>query len=262
LTENVAAGDMALKRGGRLWAVARNLLCQRFENDESVWNVIRKPQISKLADEIAPGVYFYTTDMADNIMVMLGKRYLSGPDRETSESLKLPKLRREHLISRIALKDAVRMFIREGDGSLIFPIEFYCGHDESGMPVVHGYGHAAEKIDHLYVSLAHKGKAAVAMASEKPVGVDIENIEEKSEDFLRTAFTGREIEWIHKMGDPETAIRIWVAKEAYAKMLGVGLRGDPQRYEVTGADNGMLTIQNCRIQTMKFRENYIVGWTL
>ena len=262
LTDNVAVGDMALNRNGKLWCVARDFICQRFDNDIPVWNAIRKPQLSKLSQEIAPGVYFYSNNSPDSIMILLGRRYLSGPDREISESLKLPKLRREHLISRIVLKDAVRMFIGEDNGELLFPIEFYCDHDKHGRPVLHGYGRAAEKVDNLYVSLAHKGKTAAAIVSERPVGIDLELIEEKPDDFVKMAYTAKEIGLIKEIGCMDTAIRFWVAKEACAKMMGIGLQGDPKRYEISSVNGDVLIIGGSRVQTAKVGTEYIVGWTV
>jgi len=262
LTDNVAVGDMVLKRGGKLWCVARDYIVQRFDNDGAVWDIIRKPQISILSTEIAPGAYIYTGNAPDSMMILIGKRYLNQQDREASEKLGLPKLRREHLVSRIAAKDAVRMFIKKDDEKLLFPIEIYFDHDENGRPVLHGYGKADEKVSNLFMSLAHKEKTAVSIVSEKPVGIDLETIEEKTDDFIKMAYTDREIGLMKEMDNPEAAIRFWVAKEAHAKKTGLGLRGNPKSYEVSAVDGDTLVVGDSRVKTQKLGTEFIVGWTL
>ncbi|MDR2649546.1 MAG: 4'-phosphopantetheinyl transferase superfamily protein [Clostridiales bacterium] len=272
ITDSVISGGMVLKRGGKIWSVARDYILQRFSNIIRVWNVILKPQYYRLAEEIAPNVFFIMTDRPDSTLFMLEKRYLSGPDREVFNSLKVSKKKREFILSRIALKDAVRSYVSDG-GNLMYPIEFYCTHDENGRPAMRGYGNAAEKVDSLYVSVAHKGNAAVAIASREPVGIDLEIIEEKSRDFLETAFTEREIELLKALNSPEAAVRFWVAKEASAKKTGYGLKGGPKRFEIRALEGDTLLIGEDRVRTVKIGSEhltdseyltdaeYIVGWT-
>ncbi|MDR2713319.1 MAG: 4'-phosphopantetheinyl transferase superfamily protein [Clostridiales bacterium] len=262
LTESTAVADIILKRGGKMWCVMNHYVAQRFQNIPALWKVILNPRTNKLAEEIAPNIYFYAGDSPENVMALMAKRYLATPDREIYEKLKSPRLKREHIISRIALKDAVRIRIAGADGEMLYPIEFYCACDENGRPFLKGYGRAAGKVEHLFVSLAHKETSAVAIVSESPVGIDLERIEAKTEDFLRSAFTEKEIELQKEMNDPDAAIRFWVAKEAYAKMRGEGLKGNPKRIEVSAVAGDILTIDNRRFKTMKLGADYIAGWTI
>ena len=262
LTDSTAVANMVLKREGKLWCVMNHYVAQRFHNIPALWKVVLNPRVNKLAEEIATGVYFYTSDSPENIMALMIKRYLATPDREIYAKLESAKLKREHVISRIALKDAVRIRIAEPDGEMLYPIEFYCRHDEKGRPFLQGYGRAAKKVEHLFVSLAHKESAAVAIVAESPVGIDLERSETKTEDFLKSAYSGREIELQQEMNDPDAAIRFWVAKEAYAKMRGEGLKGDPKRYQVRAVIGETLVIGDTRIKTMKLGADYVVGWTV
>ncbi|MDR3239918.1 MAG: 4'-phosphopantetheinyl transferase superfamily protein [Clostridiales bacterium] len=271
MTSAATAGDMVLKRGGKVWSVAREFVAQRFVNISLVWNVLMKPCHHKLSEEIAPGVCFFTGDFHNNVLSMLATRYLAGPDKEIHTSLS-PKLQKENAISRIALKDAVRSFTADG-GEMLYPIEFYCAHDENGKPSVCGYGRAAGIVDSLYVSLAHKGNASAAIAARGPVGIDLEIIEEKSEGFLKSAYTDKEIELLKELDSPEAVIRFWVAKEACAKKTGFGLRGNPKRFEVCAVEGDLLfvrdecaranaqTIVRTIVRTIKIEAGYIVGWT-
>ena len=261
LTDNIAAGDMVLKRGGSIWCVARDCIVQRFANDPLMWNVIRIPQYNKLAEEIARGVYYYSFNFQENVLFLLTIRYLNGLERKEYESLGSRKQKHEHIVSRIALKDAVRSFVSGGGGEMLYPIEIYCDHDKNGRPKIHGYGRAAGQVDSLCVSLAHKGNSAAAIVANAPVGIDLEKIEAKEESFLNVSFTDREIELIKEANRTETAIRFWVAKEACAKKAGIGLC-DPKRYEVKAIEGDVLIVGNERVQTAKVGTEHIVGWTV
>ena len=260
LTENMIVGDIIFKRGNDIWCIAHDFVGQRFMSPVSTWRAIIKPQFNILAKEIAHGVYYFTDNYQENLMVLLAKRYLSGPDREAYENLKTYKSRHEYLISRIALKDAVRASVRQNNDSMIYPVEFYSTHDENGKPQIHGYGRAAEVVERLHFSLAHKDNAAVAIVSDKPVGIDLEKIEDRSEDFISMVCTDNEIQLIKKAGRPETVTRFWAAKEAYTKMLGTGLEGNPKRYEISEFSDDTLTIGNTVLRTVMLGTEYIVCW--
>ncbi|MDR2587093.1 MAG: 4'-phosphopantetheinyl transferase superfamily protein [Coriobacteriales bacterium] len=264
LTESSIVGDMILKRDGKIWAVARDFVCQRFENYLPVWGVIREPQCNKLAEEIAPGVYHYTNVSRNNVLDLLSKRYLNGPDRAEIENLGSSTRIRELLTSRIVLKDAVRDFVQQhhGGGEMIFPIEIFYAHDEKGKPLVNGYGRTVELIEDLEISLSHKGDEAVAIVAKEPVGIDLEKIEEKSEGFLKASFTERERALLAPLEQPEAILRFWVAKEAVAKKAGTGLEGNPKRFEVTAVDGDVLTVGDQKVQIVKIGEEHVVGWTI
>ena len=262
LIDNAITGNMILKRDGKIWCVAQGFVCQRFRNIVAIWNVIVIPRYSKLADEIAPGVFYYTTDLQDSLFSLLSKRYLSGPEVLKYESITTPSVQRANLISRIALKDAVRSATAGAGGEMMYPVEFYCDNDEDGKPFVRGYEQTSEKVDHLCVSMSHKGEVAVAIAATKPVGIDLEIIEHKQDDFVRAAFTENEIELMRDAEGPEPAVRFWVAKEAYAKMTGKGLGGNPKRFEVTQTAGDELIIAGTRIKTTVIDDKFIAGWTL
>ena len=117
-----------------------------------------------------------------------------------------------------------------------------------------------EETKGLEISLAHKNGASVSIVSEKSVGIDIETIEERTKDFLEISFTPYELELIKDKDITEWSTRFWVAKEAYGKMLGVGLQGNPKRYEVKRINEDILFIEDCEIKIFKYK-NYIIGWT-
>jgi phosphopantetheinyl transferase len=262
LSANSIMANMIIKREAKMWCVTHEFVCQRFKNYLPVWNVILKPQYNLLAEEIAPGLYSYTNTSEDTVLGLLGKRYLNHKEIGEVDKLDSKVRQRERVVSRIALSDAVRSFVRGDREEMLYPIEIFYSHDENGKPQVHGERNAKELLEGVHVSLAHKGLTAVAVAADKPIGIDIEVIEEKSEGFKDIAFTKREQELLASLPQPEGTIRFWVAKEACAKKAGTGIKGSPKHFEVNAVDGDVLSIGDEKVQTMLLRKEYIVGWTI
>jgi malonyl CoA-acyl carrier protein transacylase/phosphopantetheinyl transferase len=262
LDDHAIVGTMVLKRNGKIWAVAHDFVGQRFENDIQLWNVLLKPQYTTLAQEIAPGVYHFTSPARNNILAMLEKRYLNYLDKKEYAALATPESKRRYLFSRIALKDAVRNHVSQDRTEMLYPIEIFCTHDENGQPQIFGEGETDRLLKGLHVSLAHKGNDAIALVGTAAVGVDLEKIEEKSEGFIALSYTEAERALLGSNPSAELVIRFWVAKEACAKKAGTGLRGAPKQFEVTALDGETLILGNEKVQTTLLGEEYVAGWTL
>ncbi|GAA1136307.1 hypothetical protein GCM10009630_39120 [Kribbella jejuensis] len=98
-------------------------------------------------------------------------------------------------------------------------------HDDSGRPHISG----------LAVSISYsRHRVAVAASHEGPVGIDLEEVQPR--DFRPLAdrwFTQRELEWMGQQPDqPIAFLRLWTAKEAVGKALGLGLRQSGLRREM------------------------------
>jgi phosphopantetheinyl transferase len=262
LTDSVIAADMVFKRDGVIWGVARDFVCQRFQNSPQVWQTILKPQFHLLADELAPGVFHYSNTCSENILGFLEKRYLNHWDRAARGDDTSRKRWREHLFGRIALKDAVRSRLRLPDTTMPYPIEMTCEHDEKGKPFVVGCESLADALEGLHVSLSHKGTEAVAIVAKAPVGIDIESIEDRGEDFLKATFTEAERALLGEKPQPEAVTGFWVAKEACAKKSGEGIIVDPRRFEVCATKGDILVIGSEQVQLKAIEKGYLAGWTL
>ena len=84
----------------------------------------------------------------------------------------------------------------------------------------------------LFFSLSHGGDSAVIAISDKPVGVDIEEIKERKIASVLSNFTERERQEIK---DSLTAFYTnWTVKEAYIKLNGGTLAHDLKRLEYFG----------------------------
>ena len=89
----------------------------------------------------------------------------------------------------------------------------------------------------FYFNLSHSGDFVLCAVSEKPIGVDIEQIKPFRAGLITRWCSQGEAEFIRgshhalkdSVTDPEVCARfyrVWTAKEAYAKMTGKGISTD------------------------------------
>lgn len=257
INDDTATADFILKRDNKVWAIITGWQNARLEIDEPLWKVSMAPLHNSLSEEIAPGVFLFRNTYQrvvswDFIM----KRYFNQAEKADLRAM-LPNKRKERIISRVAVKDAVRALLKKEKQEAYYPIEFEIRNDDAGKPFPEG-----TMTNDIHISLAHKDKEAVAIArSGTPVGIDIEVISEKNDGFTALVFHPEELALITAADRTEWIIRCWVAKEAYGKYLGKGLQGNPKKYKIDSINGNTLTIGDVTIQTIK-HNNYIVGWTL
>lgn len=257
LNTEFAIADIVLKRDGKVWCVISGWQNRRLEIDEALWNVSMSPSHNRLAEQIAPEVFFFHqaySRVASWDFVL--KRYFNQKEKQYYQQL-MPNKRKTWMVSRVAAKDAVRHLLLQQRGHACYPITFEISTDEAGKPYLIG-----DATNQVHVSLAHKGKDAVAIArQDKPVGIDMEIIEERSPGFYPLAFTDTELLLLKDKDQAEWTTRFWVAKEAYGKFIGKGLQGNPKAYAIEAILDHHLWINNIEIKTIKHK-NYIIGWTL
>jgi len=257
INDDTATADFILKRDNKVWAIITGWQNARLEIDEPLWKVSMAPLHNSLSEEIVPGVFLFRNTYQrvvswDFIM----KRYFNQTEKADLRAM-LPNKRKERIISRVAVKDAVRALLKKEKQEAYYPIEFEIRNDDAGKPFPEG-----TMTNGIHVSLAHKDKEAVAIArSGTPVGIDIEVISEKNDGFNELVFNPEELALIPTADSTEWIIRCWVAKEAYGKYLGKGLQGNPRKYKIDAINGNTLTIGDVTIQTIK-HNNYIIGWTL
>lgn len=262
VTKEVVLGNVIYKRDNKVWCTVTGWTNRRFEFDQKLWDIVMHPCRSTIVEQIAPHVFHFDNRYQRGASWdFLYRRFLNKPEKDIYDSMLLNK-RREYLISRMVVKDAVRIFLAGKKDDYIFPIGIGIDHDVNGKPIIKGVGTYEGKLPPMEISLAHKGTEAVCIVSDKPVGIDIESIEERSKDFMDISFTKSEIELIQGRGNAEWCTRLWVAKEAFGKMKGVGLHGNPKRYEVSDIKGDSLFIEDQEIRTILFKDNFVVGWTV
>jgi phosphopantetheinyl transferase len=156
--------------------------------------------------------------------------WLRGPD-ETASSLPVAWLiatRRNptNLVERSALRRGIAQDLIARQFSL--PLEAVTiEHDEAGRPVL-----ARPAGTGLHISLATRsGLVAVALA-RAPVGVDVERIEPSVAPPLASLHPDERaaLAALPNAARPLAFARIWAAKEAYVKALGVGFVRAPESF--------------------------------
>lgn len=109
--------------------------------------------------------------------------------------------------------------------------------DESGAPYVERDGRPLD----LSLSISHRGELGLAAVTRAPgtvVGADLEEVLPRELALVRQFFTDAEADAVARAERPDLVInRIWSAKEAVLKVLGVGLRLDTRLIEV-GPETG------------------------
>jgi acyl transferase domain-containing protein/phosphopantetheinyl transferase (holo-ACP synthase) len=149
--------------------------------------------------------------------------------------------RREWLYGRAALKEAVRHWVYEQTGELLYLTDVRVDHDSSGAPHVGGDWEGT-LIEAPQVSLSHAGEICLAAVAPpgRPVGVDLENVARVREPSLfADSFAPEERAWLEGLeglAPAERVLRLWCAKEAAAKCLGTGLQGRPEAFRIVAAD--------------------------
>lgn len=257
LNEEFATADFVIKRDNQVWAVVTGWQNRRLEIDEALWKVSMSPLHNRLSEEVAPGVFMfhnaYTRVVSWDFIL---KRYFNQEEKKHHLSL-LPNKRKEWIISRVAVKDAVRNLLNQEKGEAYYPISFEIRSDEVHKPYLYG-----PMTGGIQISIAHKGTDAVGIARfDRPVGIDIERMEDRSEGFYELVFSAGEQALLAGKDKAEWATRFWVAKEAYGKFLGKGLQGNPRAYVIEEINGEELRIKDIIIKTIKHK-NYIIGWTL
>jgi acyl transferase domain-containing protein/phosphopantetheinyl transferase len=152
---------------------------------------------------------------------------LSRSERETWRKLRTSdRMRIQWLRGRMALKDAVRMLLRERYGLVLLPADIQINEDEHGRPVVSSIGDP--QFNHLpRVSLTNIDGTPVAAAIDdddtEAMAVDIERLGAATNGFEHQVFLPDEQSLLSGLDRPELEewkMRLWCAKKALAKALG------------------------------------------
>jgi phosphopantetheinyl transferase (holo-ACP synthase) len=197
---------------------------------------------------------------------ILAHALLSADEREEWRGLTgSVRRRREWLLGRAAIKEAVRVAVMEQAGQLLYPSDIVVTHDELGAPYVDGWwrGHLA---DAPSVSLSHTARGCLAAVGASPVGVDFEDIGRiQQPELIIDSLTQVERETVRGLSGvalDERLLRLWCAKEAAAKYLGLGLQGRPEAFEVhfegAGFDEAVVDFEESTIKVGIVREGQTV----
>jgi hypothetical protein len=196
--------------------------------------------------------------------------------------------RRDWLLERLAVKDAVRFLMWDDEGDReIFPIEIRVSTDTSGRARVAAWRDRG--VPECEASFAHAGSAAVAIAAAvvpgtapgaPGVGIGMAEIASDPESEEADAFSARELAVLRAVSaaDPGSGHSEWLprfhaAREAAAHAQRIeSPRAAPGRVTVTDATPSAITVTACgRTHHVIHREirapdgmperRYVVAWT-
>jgi acyl transferase domain-containing protein/phosphopantetheinyl transferase len=159
-------------------------------------------------------------DLGDLGPDWIARLYLGGDEWQRYRKHR----RTDWLLGRIAVKDALRDWLRGRRDRTLHPLEIALDNSDSGAPMVI----EPRESNMPSLSIAHLDDQAVAIISESgAVGIDLVAVEDRSTEFVITAFAESERELIEASAEgAELSLhRAWAAKEAAAKALGWGLDG-------------------------------------
>ena len=242
LTHEFLDADMQLVHKGQVWAEFSGWRDRRFDSNPEIRQADRTPERSTLSKPRDGGwslVHEQWPDLATRELIM--RNYLAGTERDAYDRHP-PRGRRQWLLGRIAAKDAVRHFLWDNGESEMFPAELRVGNDGGGRPFAEGaYG---RELPELTVSLAHRAEVGVAIARFGPCGIDVEEVAPRAESTVDAALGPAERALFDGLdGGARWFARFWTAKEAVAKLLRTGLRGEPRDFEVVAASPEELTVR-------------------
>ncbi len=170
----------------------------------------------------------------------------------------------EWLQGRIAAKDAVRMYLRQRFGLPVGPGDVEITADAAGRPVARGVWE--QQVAAPAISLSHADGCAIAIAVDAAaipqVGIDIQQIELRDPDFDAIAFDAHEralLDGLAPDARNDRRTRLWCAKEAVAKALGLGLVDGPQTVVVESWNGATATALVALRGTLAARFPHLVG---
>lgn len=125
--------------------------------------------------------------------------------------------------------------------------------EETGkdLPPIHissrGHPHFAK--DHHYFSISHTPRHAFCVLSDRPVGIDAEELDRTvCMSLARRILSPEECAQFECAPDPRRALlTFWVLKEAEAKCSGQGLQGFPNHTHFSLDDPRVMEIDGCLV---------------
>lgn len=161
------------------------------------------------------------------------KSYMSEEKRQRLDKLKFSDDKKRSVCGFMLAVKALAEYMNVPENEIVI------SYDKNGKPYC--------KNSPLFISIAHSGDLAVCAVSEKNIGVDIEKIRPLNMQSVRRFASEKELEYIfgciptktdYESTDSrvlERFFEVWTKKEAYGKMLGVGIGYDMKNTEIENA---------------------------
>lgn len=137
-----------------------------------------------------------------------------------------PKEKRERILRQRVKQNADNMLV----GTVLakymllkyFQIPFskqHISYGRYGKPYLRDY-------PNVYFNISHSGQFVACAVSDRPIGVDIQEIVPYHRNVAKCVFNLEELSQIESSPDRSAEFtKLWTQKEAYLKMLGIGFSG-------------------------------------
>lgn len=174
---------------------------------------------------------------------MLAHALLGEPERAEWAALGGTLVyRRQWLLGRACLKEAVREWVQQQTGHRLHPADIWVAHHEQGGPFIDGPWCADFTPPSISLSHNSNGSFAAVAAPDCLIGVDRESLRRAVRpELLKGALAVSEqrlIAGLEGTALQQRLLRLWCAKEAAAKLTGRGLQGRPEAFEVRFVEEG------------------------
>ncbi len=164
--------------------------------------------------------------------------WLTSAERLRMETFRVPKRRSDWRLGRWTAKCAAAAYFGWGTNRFC---EIEIGAEPSGAPILMcDDGRVSPEI-----SISHSSDVSLCAIGPPGVwvGCDVERAESRSQTFLETFFTGREIAALDGLTSNEQGLVanvMWSTKESYLKATRDGLRRDTTEFEVAMSGGPLL----------------------
>ena len=103
-----------------------------------------------------------------------------------------------------------------------------------------------------HFSISHTPDHVFCVLSDKPVGLDAEEMDRKVNSRLAEKILSESEKSRYDAAEDKQAalLRLWVLKEAAAKLTGEGLRGYPNQTDFDPADDRIIEMNGCYVAVM------------
>ena len=155
--------------------------------------------------------------------------WLSDVEREQIQRLRFEKRRQDRLSGRWVAKNLLKNVLAEPES--IYLNEISIENETSGAPIPILNGNRIPGS----LSISHRGNTAVAAYCANPtlhIGIDLEQVEEKSPGFIEDYFTLAEVKQVNQLAVSQrawAASLLWSGREAMLKAHQIGLRLDTRQ---------------------------------
>jgi len=149
-------------------------------------------------------------------------RFLSEDEKEKSRKYRFIKDAQKYVVRR----GIIRLLLSKYTG--IAPKNLEYEYSKKGKPTLK----TSRNSNKIFFNLSYSGEALlVTIASEREVGIDVEQIKELPEEGLLakkffSAFEYKRYLHMKEQKDLKAFYKCWTCKEAYVKATGMGLTGD------------------------------------